>query len=364
MITPENVLSLDPQPQRLSLATVLRKMPAWVMILVLPILSAAIGWMDYLTGWEWSLFVLYALPIFLAVWWRGRNAGLLLAGWSAVIWWLANQAGSPYQTELGYNLAMFSRFVYFAFAAIGGAAIHNKQESDAARIRMLEERRQLEKDLVSVSEHEQQRIGQDLHDGLCQQLAAIGCAARALADDLQARSLPEAQDASQIEDLIQQAVLEARSLARGIFPVHVDRSGLSTALSELASTTSRLTGVAIEVKEGAEVHLSDPEVSMHLYRIAQEAVANAVRHSGATLIKIGLETHAGLLELRIEDNGCGLAASRQAAREGMGLRTMRYRAQALGAEFSIKDRVAGGTVVACLLRVKPDLPEPTLYGQE
>ncbi|MBL9145766.1 MAG: sensor histidine kinase [Verrucomicrobiaceae bacterium] len=347
---------------RVSLEAALRRMPVWLMAIVLPGLSAAIGWIDYLTGWEWSLFVLYALPIFLAVWWRGRNAGLLLAGWSAVIWWVANQAGNPYQTQLGYNLAMFSRFVYFAFAAIGGAAIRNKQEADAAHIRMLEERRQLEQDLVSVSEHEQQRIGQDLHDGLCQQLAAIGCAARALADDLQARALPEAQDASQIEELIQQAVLEARSLARGIFPVHVDRSGLSTALSELANTTSRLTGVPIEVKEGAEVHLSDPDVSMHLYRIAQEAVANAVRHSGATLIVIALEAHEGILELRIEDNGCGIEASRRSPREGMGLRTMRYRAQALGADLIIKNRVAGGTVVVCQLKVKPDLPEPTFYG--
>lgn len=364
MISHSETTAFQPAPPRASLEVVLARIPVGMMVVMLPSLSAAIGWIDYLTGWEWSLFVLYALPIFLAVWWRGRNAGLLLAAWSALIWWLANQAGNPYQTWLGYNLAMFSRFVYFAFAAIGGAAIRNKQEADAAHIRMLEERRQLEQDLVSVSEHEQQRIGQDLHDGLCQQLAAIGCAARALADDLQARSLPEAQDASQIEELIQQAVLEARSLARGIFPVHVDRSGLSAALSELASTTSRLTGVAIEVKEGADVHLSDPEVSMHLYRIAQEAVANAVRHSGATLIVISLEAHNGILELRIEDNGCGLEASRRSPREGMGLRTMRYRAQALGAEFVIKSRLAGGTVVVCQLQVKPDLPEPTLYGPE
>jgi signal transduction histidine kinase len=364
MTSPITSTSFRFEPPRFSLKATMGRLPPWLMMIMLAGMSFTIGWFDYLTGWEWSLFVVYALPIFLAVWFCGRNAGLLLAGLSAVIWWVANQNENPYHTELGYNMAMVSRLIYFVFAAIGGAAIRNKQDTDAAHIRMLEERRQLEQDLLCVSEHEQQRIGQDLHDGLCQQLAAIGCAARALADDLQGRALPEAQDASQIEALIQQAVMEARGLARGIFPVHVDRNGLSTALSELASTTSRLTGVAIEVKEGSDVHLSDPEVSMHLYRIAQEAVANAVRHSRATLILVAVEAHDGLLELRIEDNGCGLEASQRKTREGMGLRTMRYRAESLGAELSIKNRVAGGTVVTCQLKVKPDLPAPTLYGPE
>lgn len=218
MTSPINATSLRIEPPRFSLEVAMKRMPPWLVMISLAALSFAIGWVDYLTGWEWSLFVLYALPIILGVWLRGRNVGLLLAGLSAVIWWVANQEENPYHTELGYNLAMVSRLIYFVFAAIGGAAIRNKQDADAAYIRMLEERRQLEHDLVCVSEHEQQRIGQDLHDGLCQQLAAIGCAARALADDLQGRALPEAQDASQIEALIQQAVMEARGLARGIFP--------------------------------------------------------------------------------------------------------------------------------------------------
>jgi signal transduction histidine kinase len=255
---------------------------------------------------------------------------------------------------------MLSRFAYFAFSAIGGAAIHSKQEADAAHIKVLEERRQLERDIVAVSEHEQQRIGQDLHDGLCQQLAAIGCAARALADDLQARELPEAHDASHIEESIRQAVMEARSLARGIFPVHVDRSGLSTALAELARSTSQLTSIPIQVTEWSDVHVGDPEVAMHLYRIAQEAVANAVRHSGARAITIALEAAGDMLELRIEDNGRGFTARGATEATGMGLRTMHYRAQIMGAVLRIEPRATGGTLVCCRLKVRtePSTPSP------
>jgi signal transduction histidine kinase len=343
-----------PEASGFRFSVLLKRIPSWVLSISLPFSTVALGWLDYITGWEWSLFVLYAIPICIAVWWKGRNAGLVMAVVSAITWWAANQAGSPYQTLLGYNLAMVSRFVYFAFAAIGFSAIRNKQETDAARIQMLEEHRQLEHDIVTVSEYEQQRIGQDLHDGLCQQLAAIGCAVRALADDLQARSLPEAEDAAHIEESIQQAVLEARSLARGIFPVHVDCSGLSTSLADLARTNSRLTGVQIQLTEWADVHVGDPEVAMHLYRIAQEAVANAVKHSGAHAVSISLEARDNELEMRIEDNGEGLASVDMAKPGGMGLRTMRYRAQAVGAHLTIEPRPGGGTLVRCRLRVRTE----------
>lgn len=338
----------------------LRHLPRWLVASMLLGLCALIGWLDELSGWEWSLFIVYALPIFVAVWWGGRNAGLVLAVICSIIWWVANQDENPYKTEWGYNVAMLSRFVYFCIAAVGAAAVRAKQEADAERISALEELQQLERDIVSVSEYEQQRIGQDLHDGICQQLAAIGCAARALADDLNARSLPEARDAEQIESSLQATVVETRSLARGIFPVHVDRTGLSTALSELAATTSRMTGVPIEVSEWSEVHLEDPEVAMHLYRIAQEAVSNALKHSGADEIAITLRAMGDVLELRVEDNGRGLPKGLATSRAGMGLRTMHYRAQSIGAHLEIEPRPTGGTAVVCTLKVRAAHENPSL----
>jgi len=293
--------------------------------------------------------VFYAVPIVAAVWWFGRDAGLLLALANAGIWWAANETTHPYETEWGYGWAVVSRLFFFSIAAVGVGALRTKQAADAERIRMLEHQRQLERDILAVSEHERQSIGQDLHDGLCQQLAAIGCAARALADEMRTRALPEAKDAELIEQYIQQAVIEARDLARGISPVRLDPGGLAAALADLAATTSTLTGTRIYFVESTDVEVATPEIAMHLFRIAQEAVANAVRHSGAETVTVSLRNTGPDLELRIEDNGVGMKGGTET--NGMGLRTMQYRAQALGTHLELRPRPGGGTSVACRVRV-------------
>lgn len=331
-------------------------MPAWVMSSILVMMTAFIGWLDFVTSWELSLFVIYALPIMLAVWYGGQSAGIFVAALCAAAWWLANENVNPYETLLGYVWAMLSRLFYFGVVVFAVSTVRNRQEADSVRIKMLEERRQLEHDIVEVSEYEQQRIGQDLHDGICQQLAAIGCAQRLLAEDLQEQNSPFADDALLIEESIRNAVIDTRNLARGIFPVHVDRSGLSVSLAELAQMTMRLTGVEITVEEKAEVHVTDPDVSMHLYRIAQEAVANAIKHGAATRIKLSIENNAELLVLRIEDNGTGIADQNDGSKEGMGLRTMRYRAEGMGARLVLDSPPGGGTTISCTLPVKQHPP--------
>ena len=335
------------------ITTAMRRQPAWIAAIPPVIMTVLMGWLDYATGWEVSLFIFYAVPIILAVWWAETKSGLFVAVVSGTVWWIANENTHPYETQLGYAWALVNREFYFCVVVFAVTAVRNKQDADAARIKMLEERRQLERDIVSVSEHEQQRIGRDLHDGLCQHLAAIGCAARVLADDLQTQTLPGARDAALIEESIQQAVLEARNLAHGIFPVHVDRNGLAAALTDLVQMTGRLTGVDIVVNEGADVHLEDPEASMHLYRIAQEAAANAVRHAQAQKITLTLRLERDGLEMLIEDDGAGIGARECANSAGMGLRTMQYRAQTLGADFEVKPRPGGGTIVSCRLPVRP-----------
>lgn len=345
----------------IAVTNTMRRQRAWVATILPVILTVLMGWLDYVTGWELSLFIFYAIPITLAVWWAGTGAGLVVAIVAGAVWWFANQGTHPYETQLGYAWALINREFYFCVVVFAVTAVRNKQDADAAQIRMLEERRQLERDIVSVSEHEQQRIGQDLHDGLCQHLAAIGCAARVLADDLQSRSVPEARDAAMIEESIQQAVMEARNLAHGIFPVHVDRNGLAVALGDLARMTGRLTGAEIELKEECEMNLDSPEASMHLYRIAQEAVANAVRHGQARHIDISLRCNGNDLELRIADDGSGMKLNGKSADAGMGLRTMRYRAEALGARLEINPRIGGGTTVRCLMPLEPVTEED--HGQ-
>jgi len=337
----------------------MRRRSPWATVAFTASFTLIIGWLDHITGFEVTWFVIYGIPIFLTVWWAGNKPGLFIAVLSGLVWWLANMSTTPYETQLGYAWALANRLVYLCVGVFAVTALRNKQEADEARIQMLEERRQLEKDIVTVSEHEQQRIGQDLHDGICQQLAAIGLAARVLAEDLQSQGVQAAEDASLIENSLQQVVLEARNLARGIFPVHVDRSGLAAALADLGKITSKLTGTPIVVKDCVDVPLDLPEVSMHLYRIAQEAVANAVRHSGATEMQISTRLSGDLLELRVEDNGRGMPPATATRSEGMGLRTMHYRAQMLQAVLSIGARPSGGTQVTCRLDLRKINPTPS-----
>ncbi|MCX6852155.1 MAG: sensor histidine kinase [Verrucomicrobia bacterium] len=329
----------------------MRASPLWISLVVPVLLMVSLGWLDSITSWEVSWFIFYAFPISLAVWWSGFSGGMTVAITAGLVWWVANQYSHPYATQMGYNWAMINREFYFCVVVFAVNAVRKRQDADAAHIQMLEERRQLELDIIRVSEHEQQRIGQDLHDGLCQQLAAIGCAVHALAEDLLSQRLPSAQDAALVEESVKQAVADARDLARGIFPVHVDDSGFSVALKELAGNTSRLTGVSIVIQESGEIQIDNPKVAMHLYRIAQEAVANAVRHGRAREIVIALNRHGDVLEMRLEDDGVGMAADKTPAVTGMGLRTMRYRAQSVGASFAITPRSTGGTCVCCRLRL-------------
>jgi signal transduction histidine kinase len=318
-----------------------------VISLILPLgLAVAMALLDRATTWEVSLFVFYAVPIVLSVWWVGSLAGYSMAFACGLLWWLSNYDANPYETTLGYLWATISRVIFFCVTAFSVTAVRNRQEADSARIRALEERRQLEEDLVSVSEYEQQRIGQDLHDGLCQHLAAIGLAARSLANELSTRGNDCVKDAELIEQSIRGAVEEARGLARGIFPVHVDRHGLAVALSEMAKTTQRLTGLQIDVEEVGEVQIQSPEAAMHLYRIAQEAVANAARHGGASRILIRIEQTENDLILTVSDDGNGFPVEPRKG-GGMGLRTMRYRAQSIGARLSLSPPDERGATLRC-----------------
>jgi signal transduction histidine kinase len=335
----------------------LKRLPVWAHWLIAMILVALIGRIDATSGWQFSLFVFYVIPISFAAWWGGPVAGAAIAMLCVLAWGLAIRGDHPYDTSAALVWAMATRFFYFGVVCVAAVAVRTRQEADAARIRSLEERRQLERDIVEVSEHEQQRIGQDLHDGLCQQLAAIGCAIRALVEDLRETGHGSADDAELIEGALQRATVEARSLARGIFPVHVDRQGLAVALGDMARSMSRLTGVRIEVRESGELTLADPEAAMHLYRIAQEAVANAVRHAEADCVTLSLMSSPGRVELRVEDDGRGFDPEAEGHGKGMGLRTMRYRAQALDdCRLTVERRAGGGTRVRCVLPLSASSP--------
>ena len=207
------------------------------------------------------------------------------------------------------------------------------------------ERQRLESQILDISDREQARIGQDIHDGLCQQLVSLAFDANALQTRIEGANVPAASLAERICSLLDAAITEARRLARGLFPIRLDADGLPSALEELAlATTERLDLHCRYVQQGNPPVISQAQAT-HLYRIAQEAVTNASKHARPTQISIVLISSQAGMELRIEDDGLGLAPDR--IHQGMGLSIMDYRARSIGATVSLSSNPGRGTTVSC-----------------
>lgn len=207
------------------------------------------------------------------------------------------------------------------------------------------ESRRLEEELLGTIEREQQRIGQDIHDGLCHQLAGIG-----FSIGLTARDLPDSLDAkSKLADVvgnIRSAILEARMLARGLSPVQLESDGLISALHELVSSTEQLFKISCRFDCEQPVLIEDNATATHLYRIAQEAIHNAIKHGHATEVILTL-ADSGDHTLTISDNGLGLPPEFSSSK-GMGVHIMKYRAGMIGGRLSIASGQRRGTKVVCI----------------
>jgi len=208
------------------------------------------------------------------------------------------------------------------------------------------ERKQLEKGILEISEREQDRFGRDLHDGLCQHLVGIAFASNLLEQKLAEAKRVEAAEAHEIAELLDQAITQARHLARGLYPVKLERESLGLALQELAGNVSKLLHITCLLEYPAPVIVGDRDAALHLYRIAQEAVTNALKHSQARRITIQLLSDAEQIHLRVIDDGQGLAANKKTS-TGIGLQVMTSRARLLGGAFRMESHRDGGTVISC-----------------
>lgn len=205
----------------------------------------------------------------------------------------------------------------------------------------------LEAELVRISENEQRRIGQDIHDDLCSQLSGIGCLTKVLEHRLREFHAEEAELMAGITEMVSQAGTKAREIAKGLVPTVLETQGLVLALRELASRGRELFGancIATVPDDDRLEQISDA-ISIQIYRIAQEAMTNAIRHSDAELIELSLKIIDGFIELSICDNGRGM--SRDPGDTGMGLMTMRRRAEMIGGEFSIQTSPGDGNHIRC-----------------
>jgi two-component system CheB/CheR fusion protein len=236
-------------------------------------------------------------------------------------------------------------------------AVFNRSADGAVQqiagiVRDVTELRRLESGLLQASEVERRRIGQDLHDGLGQVLAGVALLGKRLELQVQAKVLPELADMRRLVTVVVEAMDQVRALAGGLFPVALETAGLHVALDELARHVAANFGVQCEARGSEHALALAPVQAIHFYRIAQEAVRNAVRHGHANFISIALDQTAESTVLSVLDDGVGI--DDEALRGGgMGLLSMQCRARLLGAIVEVRRHPGGGTLVTCMLGAEP-----------
>lgn len=322
----------------------------WVVMALGMLLLAATA--DYLTGYELLFYVFYLAAVSLATWFGGWMPGLLLSIISVACSLLGDLAsGARYNSSIvpWWNMGIALLF-YLAMVLVLAklrAFQQSLEDRVAERTRELEgeiqQRERLEAALLDASEKEQRRIGHDLHDSLCQHLTGTALAAEVVAGRLEESHTQEAEQVRHVVAMVEEGIDVARSLARGLAPEELDMEGLSVALRELAETASQTSGITCRLAMEEQVLLNDSLAITQLFRIAQEAVRNAIRHSEAREIVIGLTPLENGVRLTVQDDGSGLPAH-PGRSGGMGLNIMRYRAGMIGALFRI-ERLSKGTLI-------------------
>jgi signal transduction histidine kinase len=302
--------------------------------------------------------VFYFLPVALAVIARGWKFGASISVACVSIWVGGDvAAGANYSSlwVLVWN-ATITLTTYFVLVWLLSSLLELKHDLERrveqrtnALAREITERERLEKNILEISERERRSIGHDLHDELGQHLTGTAITGQLLVDRLQERMAEETDDARKVVSLLKTAIAQTKHMAKGLLLADIDAEGLPSALLEFCAASAAQFRVTCSFahQEPAESIPSGNGVSNHLFRIAQEAVRNAVRHGGAKHINVSLHTRNGSINLVVQD-GAGLPPESQRG-EGLGLRIMAHRAQMIGATFTIERLSAGGTVVRCQL---------------
>ena len=316
---------------------------------------ALVGLMDFLAGFELYFFAFYLIPVMLAVWFVGRGFGILVSALCVTVSIAGDLiAGAQYSSSLVpvWNAAiLMTLFLVVVWIMATLRSLHDDLEErvrqrTAALQAEMQERMRLEEEILSISEREQQRIGHDLHDSVCQHLTGVALAGEVLSEQLAAKSLPEVKAVDHIVEMVETAIDLTRTVARGLHPIDLTGEGFIDALRQLAAAMTEGFKTPCTFEFDQPVEISEPAVATHLYRIAQEAVTNAVKHSRAKEIILRLESGDGGVTLLISDNGIGMPIKTPG---GMGLRTMTHRASVIGAKFSIDCQPLRGTRVTCRL---------------
>lgn len=330
-------------------------------MMISAVLVAVIGVVDYATGFQIFFSAFYLLPVGLAAWYVGGVAGAVTSILSVAVWLAGDFAAGVRYPSLMVPIwnGGIAVIVYFVVVATLVKLRRLQKELEervcqrtSALTSEIQERGRLEKELVEIGEQAQRQVGHDLHDTLGQHLTATAFAGQVLTARLENKSLPEAAASRNLVKLIEESINLTRQFARGLQPVELKPEGLMDGFQELARQVSERFNIACEFECRDPVLLDNAESSTQLYRIAQEAVTNAIKHGRAKFINISLEKSDEATTLTVTDDGAGLPDP-AAGGTGMGLRIMAYRASMMGAAFNIERLPESGTRVTCRLPSSP-----------
>lgn len=319
------------------------------------LITGAIGWLDFLTGRQVSLELFYFIPIVLAVAWLGAPAGCLVSAASIAIRVIGDLANGAYVNP---GVAAWNRFtdllVYLVLVWVMHGLISLYRELDrrvAERTHALEEairgRQRLERELLEIAARERSAVGRELHDDLGQQLVGTALAAKVLAENLAGRDPAAARDAQSIVRYVEEGIAKTRALARGLLLASIEPDELPNELAELAAKGSQ-GGVPCRFKLEGHPAIADAATAAQLFRIAQEALRNALRHAQPTHVDIVLAGNADSTFLLVKDDGRGLPPPAKRGR-GVGLQIMEHRAALIGGRLSLVPAPGEGTRVICHL---------------
>ena len=335
------------------------RQPPWprtVSAFILLGLLAVVGWLDFATGVYVSLRLIYDLPIVLATVWLGWVAGVLTAIGSVACWMVADYLQhSPFlDGRIALWNAAMSLSAFCVVVALLNSLVRTHRNLEqrvrqrtAALERESQARAELQRELLLASGRERSAIGQDLHDGLCQHLVGTALAAQVLAGRLGARQAAEHDEAGRVVRLIEEGIAQTRHLARGLLLASIKPERLVPELEELAVNVSRQSGVPCRFLALGTPAAPDEQTASHLFRIAEEAVRNSLRHARPRSVEITLAAAENGLTLTVTDRGEGLPPVKSGA--GVGLRIMGHRARVIGGDLTVEHQPGRGTAIRCHL---------------
>ena len=324
--------------------------PAIVGLLTIPV----VGFANYYAGTQISFLIFYLPSIALVGWQGGSWFGVSAAITAAVAWLIADINSDPPLHDLttSYVNALLRFVIFLMFGLLFAALRQNRDnlqktvtEKTSALQKEIAERARIQHEVTEISARQQRQIAYDLHDGVGQHLSGVAFKSKLLEQKLRAEGSAQADEAAAITRLINDALRQTRTVARSMESTYGEARGLREALEKLGEELKENSQIMATVNIHDSVEAVSAPTDMQLLRIAQEAVHNATKHGGASRIEIALDSSEDAIVLSVHDDGRGFDGVPKS--DGMGMRTMRYRAETIGGSLVVDSSPGKGTTVSC-----------------